>query len=66
MHGHLCALTEMFFLVAAERKQGLDESEVSRQQDVVCLAGLHLRAPAGLKVVEPRDLVLQHGGCTDL
>lgn len=56
------SLTEMFFLVAAEREQSLDESEMSCEQDVICLTGLHLRAPAGLKVVEPRDLILQHGG----
>lgn len=52
----------MFLLVAAEREQSLDEPEVSRQEDVVRLTRLHLRAPTGLKVVQPGDLVLQHRG----
>lgn len=52
----------MLLLVATEREQGLDEAEVSCQQDVVCFAGLHLRAPAGLKVVQPGNLILQHVG----
>lgn len=62
----LHVLTEVFLLLAAKRQQGLDESQVSGQEDVVRLAGLHLRAPAGLKVVQPRDFVLQHGGGDDL
>lgn len=57
-------LTKKFLFFATEREQSLDESEVSCQEDVVCLTGLHLRAPAGLKVVKPRDLVFQHRGCT--
>lgn len=60
----ICVLTEMFLLIATKREQSLDESEVSCQEDVVCLAGLHLRAPTRLKVVKPGDLVLKHGGCT--
>lgn len=59
-------LTELLFLTAAEGQQGLNEAQVSGQQDVVGLAGLQLVGPSGLEIIKPADLVLQHGRRTDL
>lgn len=64
VHVSFSLLTKMFLLISTQWEQCLDEAEVSRQEDVVCLAGLHLSAPTRLEVVKPGDLVLQHGGCT--
>lgn len=60
--GELHSLTQVLLLAAAQRQECFDQAQVSGQEDVVRLAGLHLGGPTGLKVVQPGDLVLQHGG----
>lgn len=52
--------TKLLLLIAAEREQGLNEAQMTGQQDVVSLAGLQLTGPRWVKVIQPADLILQH------
>lgn len=54
-------LTKLLLLVAAEREQSLNQAQMTGLQDVVSLTGLQLTGPCWLKVIQPADLILQHG-----
>lgn len=59
-------LTKLLLLVATEREQSLNEAQMTGLQDVVGLAGLQLAGPRRLKIIQPVDLILQHGCWADL